>query len=83
MEKVKPKAVVVFSAHWQARRNEIYVNNAEHTDLIYESVQAPESIYLRRQGDDTKRRYPASTGFRNTTTKPHTPTGGVPSWQTD
>jgi aromatic ring-opening dioxygenase catalytic subunit (LigB family) len=37
-QKVKPKAVVVFSAHWQAEPNEIHLNNAEHTDLIYECV---------------------------------------------
>lgn len=35
-QKVKPKAVVVFSAHWQAEPNEIHLNNAEDTDLIYE-----------------------------------------------
>jgi 4,5-DOPA dioxygenase extradiol len=36
-QKVKPKAVVVFSAHWQAdKANEIHLNNAEDTDLIYE-----------------------------------------------
>jgi 4,5-DOPA dioxygenase extradiol len=37
-EKVKPKAVVVFSAHWQAERDVIEVNTAEITDLIYEYV---------------------------------------------
>lgn len=37
--KVSPKAVVVFSAHWQAGPNKIEVNTAEKTDLIYESVQ--------------------------------------------
>lgn len=35
-QNVKPKAVVVFSAHWQAEPNEIHLNNAEDTDLIYE-----------------------------------------------
>lgn len=34
--KVKPKAVVVFSAHWEAGRDSIEVNTAENTDLIYE-----------------------------------------------
>ena len=35
--KVKPKAVVVFSAHWQADgKNKIQVNTKEDTDLIYE-----------------------------------------------
>jgi aromatic ring-opening dioxygenase catalytic subunit (LigB family) len=37
-QKVKPKAVVVFSAHWQAEPDEIHLNNAEDTDLIYECV---------------------------------------------
>lgn len=36
--KVKPRAVVVFSAHWQASRDTIQVNTAEITDLIYEYV---------------------------------------------
>lgn len=36
--KVKPRAVVVFSAHWQGGRDTIYVNTAEMTDLIYECV---------------------------------------------
>lgn len=35
--KVKPKAVVVFSAHWQAPSpNKIQVNTKEMNDLIYE-----------------------------------------------
>ena len=35
--KVKPKAVVVFSAHWQADAPDtIEVNTREKTDLIYE-----------------------------------------------
>lgn len=38
-QKVKPKAVVVFSAHWQAGRSSVEVNTAEFTDLIYEFVQ--------------------------------------------
>lgn len=40
-QKVKPKAVVVFSAHWQAKPDLIQVNNALMTDLIYESVTPP------------------------------------------
>ena len=37
--KVKPKAIVVFSAHWQADGSDrIEVNNQEKTDLIYEYV---------------------------------------------
>lgn len=35
-QKVKPRAVVVFSAHWQAKSDVIHVNNALMTDLIYE-----------------------------------------------
>jgi 4,5-DOPA dioxygenase extradiol len=35
-QKVKPKAVVVFSAHWQAERNSIEVNTAESEKLIYD-----------------------------------------------
>ena len=38
--KVKPRAVVVFSAHWQGGRDTIQVNTAEITDLIYEYVHA-------------------------------------------
>ena len=34
--KVNPKAVVVFSAHWQGGRDTILINTAEITDLIYE-----------------------------------------------
>lgn len=37
-EKVKPKAVIVFSAHWQAGKSHVEVNTAEITDLIYEYV---------------------------------------------
>lgn len=37
-QKVKPKAVVVFSAHWQAKPDLIHVNNAIENDLIYEFV---------------------------------------------
>lgn len=36
--KVKPKAVVLFSAHWQGRNDKVLVNTAEITDLIYEWV---------------------------------------------
>lgn len=36
--KVKPLAVVVFSAHWQASRDTIQVNTADITDLIYEYI---------------------------------------------
>lgn len=38
-QKVRPKAVVVFSAHWQAKSDLIQVNNVVETDLIYECVR--------------------------------------------
>lgn len=38
-QKVKPKAVVVFSAHWQAKPDLIQVNNVVENDLIYELFQ--------------------------------------------
>ncbi|KAI0883803.1 LigB-domain-containing protein [Annulohypoxylon maeteangense] len=44
-EKVKPKAVVVFSGHWEAGRNVIEVNTAEHTDLIYDFYGFPPEYY--------------------------------------
>lgn len=44
-EKVKPKAVVVFSAHWQASPNRIEVNTAELTDLIYDYYGFPDHYY--------------------------------------
>ncbi|KAL5051126.1 hypothetical protein BDW71DRAFT_194202 [Aspergillus fruticulosus] len=34
--KVKPRAVVVFSAHWQAGVDTVQVNTAEKTELIYD-----------------------------------------------
>ena len=37
-QKVKPKAVVVFSAHWQGEPDVIEINTSETTDLIYEFV---------------------------------------------
>lgn len=37
-EKVKPKAIVVFSAHWQGERDVVEINTSENTDLIYEFV---------------------------------------------
>ncbi|TIA14231.1 aromatic ring-opening dioxygenase LigB subunit [Aureobasidium pullulans] len=43
--KVKPKAVVVFSAHWQASPDRIQVNTAEITDLIYDYYGFPDHYY--------------------------------------
>lgn len=47
---LKPKAVVVFSAHWQAKPDSIQVNNALMTDLIYEFVQpaGPQVVVRKR-----------------------------------
>ncbi|KAI1140639.1 LigB-domain-containing protein [Hypoxylon sp. FL0543] len=44
-EKVKPKAVVVFSGHWEAEPDLIEVNSAEHTDLIYDFYGFPPEFY--------------------------------------
>jgi len=35
-QKVKPKAIVVFSAHWQGESDVIEINTSENTELIYE-----------------------------------------------
>lgn len=43
--KVKPKAVVVFSAHWQDSPNKIKINVAEQTDLIYDFYGFPPHYY--------------------------------------
>ncbi|KAI2780429.1 putative aromatic ring-opening dioxygenase LigB subunit [Daldinia loculata] len=43
--KVKPKAVVVFSAHWQAGPNKIQINVAKKTDLIYDFYGFPPHYY--------------------------------------
>ncbi|EEU41689.1 uncharacterized protein NECHADRAFT_97760 [Fusarium vanettenii 77-13-4] len=43
--KVKPKAVVVFSAHWQAGPSTIQINAAEETDLIYDFYGFPPHYY--------------------------------------
>lgn len=47
-QRVKPKAVVVFSAHWRGRPNIILVNTAEKTDLIYEYVLYTTSCNMDR-----------------------------------
>ncbi|KAK9352735.1 Extradiol ring-cleavage dioxygenase, class III enzyme, subunit B [Lipomyces doorenjongii] len=45
VEKIRPKAVVVFSAHWQASRDHVEVNTAEITDLIYDFYGFPSFMY--------------------------------------
>lgn len=42
---VKPKAVVVFSAHWQGSPNKILINAAEKADLIYDFYGFPSRYY--------------------------------------
>ncbi|KAI1875710.1 uncharacterized protein JN550_001996 [Neoarthrinium moseri] len=44
-QKVKPKAIVVFSGHWEGSPNTIEVNTAEHTDLIYDFYGFPPHYY--------------------------------------
>lgn len=46
--KVKPRAVVVFSAHWQAAKDKIQVNTAEITDLIYDFYGFPDHYYKEK-----------------------------------
>ena len=43
--KVKPKAIVVFSAHWQGGSNKIKINSAAQTDLIYDFYGFPAHYY--------------------------------------
>ncbi|KAJ8098425.1 Extradiol ring-cleavage dioxygenase, class III enzyme, subunit B [Lipomyces tetrasporus] len=45
VEKVRPKAVVVFSAHWQASADQVEVNTAEISDLIYDFYGFPSYMY--------------------------------------
>lgn len=44
-QQIKPKAIVVFSAHWQSSCNTIEVNTAEQTDLIYDFYGFPAHYY--------------------------------------
>ncbi|KAF2458238.1 aromatic ring-opening dioxygenase LigB subunit [Lineolata rhizophorae] len=44
-QKVKPKAVVVFSAHWRGGKDRIEVNTAEMTELIYDFYGFPDHYY--------------------------------------
>jgi 4,5-DOPA dioxygenase extradiol len=43
--KVKPKAIVAFSAHWQDSPNRIQINAAEDTDIIYDFYGFPPHYY--------------------------------------
>lgn len=42
---IKPRAVIVFSAHWQAGPSHIEVNTAAHNDLIYDYYNFPAHYY--------------------------------------
>lgn len=44
-QRVQPRAIVVFSAHWQAHGNKVQVNAAEDTDLIYDFYGFPPHYY--------------------------------------
>ncbi|KAM5443221.1 hypothetical protein MferCBS31731_001538 [Microsporum ferrugineum] len=53
--RVKPQAVVVFSAHWQGGRDTILVNTSETTELIYEgSKEIAEKVIRFIQGAGMK-----------------------------
>lgn len=43
--KVKPKAVIVFSAHWQDSPNRVQVNVGEKTNIIYDFYGFPPHYY--------------------------------------
>jgi 4,5-DOPA dioxygenase extradiol len=43
--KVKPKAIVVFSAHWQDSLDRIQINAAKDTDIIYDFYGFPPHYY--------------------------------------
>lgn len=43
--KVKPKAIVVFSAHWQDGPSKVSINVAEQTDIIYDFYGFPPHYY--------------------------------------
>jgi 4,5-DOPA dioxygenase extradiol len=47
-KKVKPKAVVVLSAHWQGGADTIKVNVGEHVDIIYDFYGFPAHYYEHR-----------------------------------
>jgi aromatic ring-opening dioxygenase catalytic subunit (LigB family) len=46
--KVKPRAVVVFSAHWQGGVDTVQVNTAEMTELIYDFYGFPSHYYKEK-----------------------------------
>ena len=42
---IKPKAIVVFGAHWQHTTDRVAINVAEHTELIYDFYGFPAHYY--------------------------------------
>ncbi|QIX00701.1 hypothetical protein AMS68_006218 [Peltaster fructicola] len=46
--KVKPKAVIVFSAHWQGEPGTIEINAATTQDLIYDFYGFPRHLYAHK-----------------------------------
>lgn len=50
-QKVKPKAVVVFSAHWQGERDTIEINTFENTELIYEYIPFSLNCEMKQEPD--------------------------------
>jgi len=47
-EKVKPRAIVIFSAHWQGEEDVIEVNKSENADLIYDFYGFPAHYYKEK-----------------------------------
>ncbi len=48
-QKVKPKAIVVFSAHWQAERpSTIEINTSEQEPLLYDFYGFPKHYYMEK-----------------------------------
>ncbi|KAF4509006.1 hypothetical protein G6O67_005320 [Ophiocordyceps sinensis] len=44
-QRLKPKAVVVFSAHWMGKKDTILINKEEHVDLVYDFYGFPDHFY--------------------------------------
>src|SRR6187402_1408654 len=77
-QKVKPKAIVVFSAHWQGERDTIEVNTSEDTDLIYEYVPLLDMLLPYPKSKAHPNLHLVFTAFPRTTTKKSTPTKAPP-----
>jgi len=52
---VEPKAVIVFSAHWQAEPNKIMINVAENAEIIYDFYGFPPHFYEYKYPDTGSR----------------------------